>query len=690
MVGDRTESLLELLIRINRDVAGALELRTVLQRLIQAAIQHVGGERASIIVVDESGRPVDATILYGTQLHEHTTRQLRTTLDRGLAGWVIRNRKPALVPDTTMDERWLRRPDDAADQTGAKSAVCVPLLARGQSVGALTIVHSVPGLFGPEHLKLAQAIADQASIAVLNARLYADSTRQARIMTALVESAASFGGSLELQVAWDRILSQTIRTLQVETAAIGMVSAEEGQVVFRAAAGHDANRILGQSVPRNQGLIGDVLTKGRAVQIADPASDPGLADIGAFRGLTLRALMLAPLEAQGKASGVIAAINPVSGGFEPDAEPVLRGMGALAGATIQNAENHARLQWAQQRYLALFEESFDLVFVTNWDGKITETNRQASAITGFPHEQLRAMGIGQLHTVDWTRVGRDYAGLHRRGSVRYESSLITAEGKVVPVEVRASRVEFAEADSILWTMHDQSEHKQLDELRENLAAMIYHDLRSPLSNLTSSIDLLRGMVTADADVQTAIEIAGHSAVRMNRLVDSLLDINRLEGGGKLTAQSSVEPGALVSAAVQDVAPLAEARQQVIHAEIAAGLPDIWADADMMRRVLVNLLENAIKFSKPGTTIRTGVRLDVDMVEFWVEDQGPGIPTEAQAYIFEKFARRENSPEGAPGLGLGLAFCRLAVTAHAGTIEVESREGHGSRFMVRLPSGAPSV
>jgi signal transduction histidine kinase len=142
--------------------------------------------------------------------------------------------------------------------------------------------------------------------------------------------------------------------------------------------------------------------------------------------------------------------------------------------------------------------------------------------------------------------------------------------------------------------------------------------------------------------------------------------------------------------VQDVAPLAEARRQVIHTEIAAGLPEIWADADMMRRVLVNLLENAIKFSKPGTAIEIGVRQDEHMVEFWVEDQGPGIPTEEQGHIFDKFARRESSPEGAPGLGLGLAFCRLAVKAHSGTIEVESQEGEGSRFFVRLPTRAAAV
>jgi PAS domain S-box-containing protein len=461
-------------------------------------------------------------------------------------------------------------------------------------------------------------------------------------------------------------------------------------VVFRAAAGKDGSTIVGRKAPRTQNPIGDVLAKGRAVMIADPASDPRFASFNAFRGLELRALMLAPLEAQGKPIGVIAAINPIPGRFEPDAEPVLRGMGALAGATIQNAESHERLQWAQQRYRALFEESYDLVFVTDWDGKITETNRQAAAITGLNEAQLRIMGIGQLHAVDWSRVGKDYAALHRQGSIRYESSLMTADGHVVPVEVRASRVEFEDADSILWTMHDQSEHKQLDELRQNLTAMIYHDLRSPLSNLTSSVELLKGLVTGDGDVKTTVEIVEHSAVRMNRLVNSLLDINRLEGGGKLTAQSMVEPGALVRAAVEDVAPFAQSRRQTINAQIAAGLPGIWVDADMMRRVLVNLLENALKFSKAGTAVETGARLVADMVEFWVEDEGPGIPAEEQRRIFEKFSRRASTADGAPGLGLGLAFCRLAVHAHEGIIDVESQEGHGARFSVRLPPRATAL
>jgi sigma-B regulation protein RsbU (phosphoserine phosphatase) len=176
MAEDQNRSLLELLIGVSREVATALDLRTVLERLLFAAIQNVGGERGSIVVLDDTGTPIDATIVYGDRLLEHTAQQLRETVERGLAGWVVRHRKSALIEDTSKDDRWLRREDDAVEKSGAKSAICVPLQARERLVGVLTVVHSVPGSFTPEHLDLMQAIADQASVAVLNARLYTETS----------------------------------------------------------------------------------------------------------------------------------------------------------------------------------------------------------------------------------------------------------------------------------------------------------------------------------------------------------------------------------------------------------------------------------------------------------------------------------------------------------------------------------
>jgi GAF domain-containing protein len=294
MTEDHTRALLEVLIQVNREVAAALDLRTVLQRLLFAAIQNVGGERGSIVVLDDTGKPIDATIVYGRSLHEHTTQQLRETVDRGLAGWVVRHRKAALVPDTSQDERWLRRADDALDQSGAKAAICVPLLARERLVGVLTLVHSLPNVFGPEHLELMQAIADQASIAVLNARLYTESSRQARIMTALADGAAAFSASLEVREVWQRVLNQTIQAMQVETVAIGLIEEPEGSIVFRAAAGHNAGNILDRRIPPGQGLAGQVADEGHGIIISNVKEDKRYTDVDRFTGIEARAIAIAP------------------------------------------------------------------------------------------------------------------------------------------------------------------------------------------------------------------------------------------------------------------------------------------------------------------------------------------------------------------------------------------------------------
>lgn len=515
MTEDRTRALLELLIQINREVAAALDLRTVLQRLLFAATQNVGGERGSIVVLDEAGKPIDATIIYGRSLHEHTTQQLRETVDRGLAGWVIEHRKAALIPDTNKDERWLRRDDDASDRSGSKSALCVPLLARDRLVGVLTLVHSVPNAFGPEHLELMQAIADQASIAVFNARLYKD------------------------------------------------------------------------------------------------------------------------------------------------------------------------LQKTHQRYRELFEESIDPIFITDWDGKVTEANREAVSLSGYKNEDLHKMSIDQLHEVNWNRVGMEFEKLREADGSSYESVLHKADSGRTPVEVHARRVEFEDADSIQWTLRDITERKELDSLRDDLTAMIYHDLRSPLGNIVSSLEVLGGMVGEDEATRNILGIAAHSTDRIQRLVNSLLDINRLESGQPIMNQKAAKPEELIASAVQDVQPAASGRRQTIDAKVDGALPHIRVDADMMRRVLINLLENAIKFSKADTGIEIGAQKDGNSVRFWVRDTGPGIPPSEHKHIFEKFARLKgrNQPGG---LGIGLAFCRIAVQAHGGTIWVESEEGKGAKFVFTLP------
>jgi signal transduction histidine kinase len=184
-------------------------------------------------------------------------------------------------------------------------------------------------------------------------------------------------------------------------------------------------------------------------------------------------------------------------------------------------------------------------------------------------------------------------------------------------------------------------------------------------------------------IASVLTIASRSTTRIQRLISSLLDINRLESGKTVGAQQEVHPTILLEDALDAVQAMSDSRNQTITTHLTANLPPVWVDADMVRRVLINLLENACKFSPREGRIEVGGKANGDWLQIWVQDSGPGIPVEDQERIFEKYTRLKEN-EGPAGLGVGLAFCRLAVEGHGGRIWVESKPNFGARFNLTLP------
>jgi len=688
MTEDRTRALLELLYHVSREVATALDLRTVLQRVLFEALKNVGGERGSIVVLDDSGKTVDATIVFGEEVHDHTTRQLQDMIERGLAGWVVQNRKSALVPDTSKDPRWLPRTGDLEKKTGSKSALCVPVLARERLVGVLTLVHSTPNAFGKEHLELMQAIADQAGIAVLNARMYTESQRQTMVMSALAESATTINSTLRLDEVLSRILNQTIQALQVETAALALKDpASSGELVFRAATGQNAGHVRDKHIYGDRGLAGIVMRTGRGIIVPNVNAESLFTSADIIGGIETRAVALAPIQSQANPIGVLEAINPISGTFDPDAMLVLTGLGGLAGTAIQNAQLFERLEATNKRYRELFDESTDPIILTNWKGQITEVNRMAGEILGYEGKTLEAMSIDQVHEVNREKTGSDFENLNSYQTCSYESVLHPNDGRTVYAQVNVRVVQFEDSEMLQWTLHDISERKLLDDLRNDLTSMVYHDLRSPLANIISSLDILGGIVEKTETVASILNIAINSTTRIERLINSLLDINRIESGQQIVSQKAVNLGDLIQKTVQEVKPAITSRKQTLSTDILDDLPSVWVDEDMIRRVLINLVENATKFAPMQGSIQIGVNKEKNWVRVTVQDDGPGIPASEREHIFEKYTRLKESSK-TRGLGIGLAFCRLAVTGHGGEIGIDNNTKRGTKFYFTLPAATP--
>jgi signal transduction histidine kinase len=267
----------------------------------------------------------------------------------------------------------------------------------------------------------------------------------------------------------------------------------------------------------------------------------------------------------------------------------------------------------------------------------------------------------------------------------YQSSLYTQSGAQVPVQVYAREVHIDGVSHLQWILRDITERINLDNMRNDLLSMIYHDLRSPLANVVSSLDVMETLLPGDADpaMKSLLNIAIRSTERIQRLTNSLLDMRRLEADQPIGNQVKCSPIPIISEAIEIVSLTADNKKQVIVNTVSPDLPEVWVDVDMIRRVVINLLENAVKYTPLDSVIKIGAEQQNGHILVWVQDNGPGIPTNDRERIFEKFIRLHPS-DGPKGLGLGLAFCRLAVEKHGGRIWVDNPDEGGARFNFTLP------
>lgn len=680
-----TRSYLELLYHISRELGSALDLRTVLGRILYLSMQNVGAISGSIIVLDDNGDPVDAAIITGGRVQDHTTDRLREPLEKGLSGWVARTKQVAVVDNTNQDTRWMPRQYAVDEKKQPKSAVSVPLLTHDRLVGVLTLVHPQTGFFTPELVALVQAIADQAGIAVLNARLYAESQRDAQVMTSLAKSASGISVSLKLEDVFKGILEQTDLTIHAQTILLTLTNPVFGKLELRAIKGQSGTEITEGSNKIEQGISCWVAEHDEGLIIKDVIQDPRF-DPNQYQhaGSLPKAILCAPIHYRGQVIGTLEAINPLQGDFDQDSLLILSGIADLSGTAIRHAQLFEQLQAAHQSYQDLFEDSIDPILITNWEGEILEANRKAVLSSDYGKDELQAMSIGQLHQVDQGLVGPEFSQLHAGKTISYESSLRTASGHEVPINVYVREIQLDNVSRLQWILRDITEQKKLDTLRDDLTSMIYHDLRSPLANVVSSLDLLGSMLPSDDPaLKSLLDISMRSTVRIQKMTESLLELSKMEAGQPIGTRKLTNILALIYESVEAVESLVHSKRQIISYKVPDRLPSVLADQDMIRRVVVNLLENASKYSPNGSKIVIGACQEEGQIRVWVEDTGPGIPASEHERIFEKFTRlkTENAPKG---LGLGLAYCRLAVQAHGGKIWVDSEVGVGSCFTFTLP------
>jgi signal transduction histidine kinase len=231
--------------------------------------------------------------------------------------------------------------------------------------------------------------------------------------------------------------------------------------------------------------------------------------------------------------------------------------------------------------------------------------------------------------------------------------------------------------------------RQLARVKIELVSGVSHELRTPLAQIRMFAEMLRlGWVRSDDERQRSVAIIDQEARRLAHLVENILQFSRAERSTPRVSLDSLELAALVDEVVESFAPLAGTRGTTVrttHSGHAVAL----ADRDALRQVLLNLLDNAVKYGPAGQTVTAGTRITGDgRVQLWVDDQGAGIAARDKARVWEPFRRLDRAVEaGISGNGIGLAVVRELVTAQGGTVTVHDAPGGGASFVVTLQAGA---
>jgi signal transduction histidine kinase len=227
-------------------------------------------------------------------------------------------------------------------------------------------------------------------------------------------------------------------------------------------------------------------------------------------------------------------------------------------------------------------------------------------------------------------------------------------------------------------------------MRDDLTNTIIHDLRSPLSSILGSLYFLDELTEdpPESPARTTLTVSIRSANKLMNLVNSLLDIARLSSGQSLVELQAQRFEVVLDAAVEYLLPLAQDSEISLVKQVEPDLPLVLIDEDKINRVLVNLLDNALKFTPRGGQVTIAVERWADnaerpQVRCLVRDDGPGIPLEYRTRVFDRFVQITQRPGRRRGTGIGLNFCQLAVDAHGGKIWIEEGPHGGSDFYFTL-------
>lgn len=686
--------LFQNLVIIARATTSGTSLLETLRNILDVATILCRAETGSVFMFNASGWITHSIVANEAHLPKREQASInQQVLDKGLVGWVKRQGQIAIIHDTTHDERWVSVTDSHQQML---SALAVPIIDRTQMLGVLTLTHSQRSYFTTDHVDLMQGAADQMALALHNAQLYDKERLLAERQKMLYEVIRAVGEHLEIS----RVAETAVKTISLYTgwSTISVLVADETatHLVVQAASGGLA-KTWGHRYPIDEGVSGRAFASAETQVVTDLEKDPDYlhpVDNPLHNGV------IVPLRRQEQVLGVFAVAQADSEIiFDVEEIRLAESLADAIALALDNARLHSGIQQyaadlsnaytavttERSRLQALIQAGRNGIIFIGLDRRILLINETALQYLNLPTRMYGMWSHRPITELFASLPTLPQGLLHLRHQImemqisdqstttgEFEVSQHTIEWESVPVLGNNGLI------GRLLVLHDVTEEHLLRRMREDLTHTTVHDLRNPLTAISVSLDLLARQVPANQ--ARLVEIAQGNSQKMLKLVNTILDISRLESRQMPLNYQPIDLPALISETVELEATLANEKHVTLEKILPADLPPVWGDYGLIERVLQNLIGNGIKFTPRDGTVRVTAVAEDNAIFVSVFNSGSQIPTAVQERLFQKFTVGQQRERGS---GLGLAFCKMVLDAHEQKIWLAESSDAGTAFTFTL-------
>jgi NtrC-family two-component system sensor histidine kinase KinB len=669
----------------------AYDLNVVLDLVCTAVMKLIDALNVHIYFYD----PVEESLTFATSMWRDGRRNYEVSKPRpdGLTFQGVRAGKPFVSADF-----------EPVEGIHTRRLGIFPLKHGTQTVGVLNVAVEEPHLLAGDTVRALELLTNQAASAIERVRLFEDRRAQIEVLRALRNNSLELLNTMDM----DTVVELVCRSAQLMTGGedvhVYFYDAESDQLTFGGSVWRDGRRNIEAAVPRPNGVTYRTARTGMP-QIINRQDIPTTR----HDSEPVQAVAGVPLKHADQVVGVlnVAVTDPAR--LDADGLRALELLANQSAAAMLNVNLYENVRSGRDQMQVILTTVRDGLMLVDRHGTMVHVNPAAELLLNVDLRQYVGQNMMRvIHTLNreypelvseaihadnvkalWRTLRNDpYQVYNRAYAVEKRGETAYLEEESAPV-----LAENGEAVGRLFVWHDVTETHLVQEAREELTNTIIHDLRGPLTAILGGLSMLPEMVqdveTMDLPViNEVIEIAHNSTESLLSMVESLLDVARMDSGNLALEQEPTPLNEPLDNALRLLNMLASNTRVTLATDVPPDFPPLHIESDKVRRVLINLVDNALRYTpRDGSvTVHAECAPDGAQAIISVVDTGPGIPAEMRDRIFERYATgvTGQAKKKHRGLGLGLTFCKMAVEAHGGRIWVEDGLEGGAAFRFTLP------